>query len=185
MVNQENSPSYSTRCTAFALLFLLIFVVYSNTLQASWHLDDYHNIVQNAALRINDLQPRTIFQTFFTTSEENLVLEKKLYRPLACLSFALNWYVGKDNLFGYHLVNIGIHFLTAFILFRTILYLLRSPNLKNRYRDREYFIALFSAVLWAVNPLQTQAVTYIVQRMASLAAMFYLVGIYLYVRGRS
>jgi Tfp pilus assembly protein PilF len=184
MVNQENSPSYSTRCIAFALLFLLIFIIYSNTFRASWHLDDYHNIIQNAALRIEDLQPRTIFQTFFTTSEEDFVLKKKLYRPLVCLSFALNWYVAKDNLFGYHLVNIGIHFLTAFILFLTILNLFRSPCLKNRHQDSEYFIALFSAVLWAVNPLQTQAVTYIVQRMASLAAMFYLLGIYLYLRGR-
>ena len=184
MLNQENSQSYSVRCVAFALLFLLIFIVYSNTFRASWHLDDYHNIVQNPALRINDLHPRTIFQTFFTTSEEDFILKKKLYRPLAALSFALNWYIGKDNLFGYHLVNICIHFVTAFVLFLTILNLFRSPCLKNRYRDSEYFIALFSAVLWAVNPLQTQAVTYIVQRMASLTAMFYILGIYLYVRGR-
>ena len=150
MVNQENSPTYSTRCTAFALLFLLIFVVYSNTLQASWHLDDYHNIVQNAALRINDLHPRTIYRTFFTASEEDSVLKKKLYRPFACLSFALNWYVGQDNLFGYHLANICIHFLTAFILFLTTLYLLISPNLKNRYQNSEYFIALFSAVKYSL-----------------------------------
>ncbi len=185
MLNQENCPSYSTRCSAFTLLFLLIFIVYSNTFQASWHLDDYHNIVQNAALKINDLQPRNIFQTFFTTSEEeDLVLKKKLYRPLACLSFALNWYVGEDNLFGYHLVNICIHSLTALILFLTILNLFRSPCLKNRYRDSEYFAALLSSVLWAVNPLQTQAVTYIVQRMAAMAAMFYILGIYLYVKGR-
>jgi tetratricopeptide (TPR) repeat protein len=172
------------RCIAFALLFLLIFIVYSNTFRASWHLDDYHNVVQNAALRIKDLHPRTIFQTFFSASEEGLVLKKKLYRPLACLSFALNWYVGQDNLFGYHLVNICIHFLTAFILFLTMLNLFRSPCLKNRYQNSEVFIALFSAVLWAVNPLQTQAVTYIVQRMASMAAMFYILGIYLYIKGR-
>ncbi|MGD8764401.1 MAG: tetratricopeptide repeat protein [Desulfobacteraceae bacterium] len=184
MLNQKNSPSYSLYCTAFALLFLLVFLVYSNTFRASWHLDDYHSIVQKTTLRINDLQPRTIFQTFFSTSEEDLVLKKKLYRPLACLSFALNWYAGKDNVFGYHLVNICIHFLTAFMLFLTILNLFRSPRLKTSYRGNEYFIALFSAVLWSVNPLQTQAVTYIVQRMASMAAMFYLLGIYLYVKGR-
>jgi tetratricopeptide (TPR) repeat protein len=172
------------RCIAFALLFLLIFIIYSNTFRASWHLDDYHNIVQNAALRINDLHPRTILQTFFTASQEGLVLKKKLYRPLACLSFALNWYVDQDNLFGYHLVNICIHFLTAFILFLTILNLFRSPRLKNRHQNSEVFIALFTAVLWAANPLQTQAVTYIVQRMASMAAMFYILGIYLYIRGR-
>ena len=181
---QENRPSYSTRCAAFVLLLFLIFIIYGNTFRASWHLDDYHNIIQDPALKISDLQPRSIFQTFFTISEEDLVLKRKMYRPLARLSFALNWYVGKDNLFGYHLVNICIHFLTAFILFLTILNLLEAPNLKNRYQNSSVFIALLSAVLWAVNPLQTQAVTYIVQRMASMATLFYILGFYLYVKGR-
>ena len=58
------------------------------------------------------------------------------------------------------------------MLFLTILALFESPALRGKYKGSEYFIALLSAVLWAVNPIQTQAVTYIVQRMASMAAMF-------------
>jgi len=50
--------------------------------------------------------------------------------------------------------------------------LLQTPNLINRYNKEDaYFISLLSAILWAVNPIQIQAVTYIVQRMASMAAM--------------
>ena len=100
------------------------------------------------------------------------------------LTFALNWYVGKDDVFGYHIVNNAIHLVTAFFLFLTVLTLLMSPNLKGKYQGKEYLIAFLSAVLWAANPIQTQAVTYIVQRMASLVAMFYIIGIYFYLKTR-
>jgi Tfp pilus assembly protein PilF len=95
------------------------------------------------------------------------------------------WYFGKDHVTGYHVVNMIIHFLTAFILYLTIIKLFQTPNIKNTYRqDSKYFIALLSSVLWAINPIQTQAVVYIVQRMALMAGMFYLLGIYFYVRAR-
>ena len=100
------------------------------------------------------------------------------------LTFALNWYIGKDNVLGYHIVNNAIHLVTTFFLFLTVLNLLMSPNLKGKYQGNEYAIAFLSAILWAVNPIQTQAVTYIIQRMASLAAMFYIIGIYFYLKTR-
>jgi tetratricopeptide (TPR) repeat protein len=59
-----------------------------------------------------------------------------------------------------------------------------SPSLRGKYQGNEYTIAFLSAILWAVNPIQTQAITYIVQRMASIAAMFYIIGIYLYLKAR-
>lgn len=172
------------RYSALLLLALLIFFIYSNTFYASWHLDDYHNITQNPRLKIRNFTPESLSKTFYAAHDRGLYLGNTLYRPIPCLSFALNWYFGESNLFGYHLVNIIIHFLTAFMLFLTILSLFNSPNLKNKYQDSAYFIALFSAVIWAVNPLQTQAVTYVVQRMASMAAMFYILGMYFYIKGR-
>ena len=165
---------------AFAVLFFLVFLIYSNTFDASWHLDDFGNITQNSNLHIQDLNPSSIYKTFFAYPG----LNKKLYRPIPCLSFALNWYFGKDNVVGFHIVNILIHFLTAFFLFLTILNLFDTPNLTHKHQGSEHFIALLAAVLWAINPIQTQAVTYIVQRMASMAALFYILGIYLYVKGR-
>ena len=91
---------------------------------------------------------------------------------------------GKDNVIGYHIVNILIHLLTAFFLFLAIRKLSGSPCLKNRFKDSSYFIALLAAVFWAVNPMQTQAVTYIIQRMASLATLFYILSLYFYIAGR-
>ena len=163
----------------------MVFIIYSNTFQAAWHLDDYHNILNNPWLKIEDLHPKTIIQTFYASFDRGQYSQSKIYRPVPCLTFALNWYFGQDNPFGYHLVNLVIHLMTAFILFLTISALFKTPALRNKYEGSEYFIALLAAVLWAINPIQTQAVTYIVQRMASMAAMFYIAGIYLYVRARS
>ncbi|UCH22571.1 MAG: tetratricopeptide repeat protein [Deltaproteobacteria bacterium] len=169
---------------ACALLFILIFGVYSNSFQAAWHLDDYQNIVNNPRLKITDLSPGSIKQTFYAFYDKGQYQSRKLYRPIPCLTFGLNYYFGQLNPFGYHLVNTIIHFLSAAILFLTILSLFQTPNLADKNQEKAYFIALLSAVLWAVNPIQTQAVTYIVQRMAAMATLFYLMGLFFYLRGR-
>jgi Tfp pilus assembly protein PilF len=143
-------------------------------------LDDYANIIHDARLRIQDLSVDTLWQTAVSFSEK-----LRDARPLARLTFALNWYFGHDDPFGYHVVNIVIHVLVAFFLFLTVAHLLTAPNIKDSYHRHRYFIALLSAVLWSINPIQTQAVTYIVQRMAALATLFYILGLYLYVRGRT
>ncbi len=74
--------------------------------------------------------------------------------------------------------------MTATFLFIAILYLLETPNLKEKFSRSRYFIAFLSAALWAIHPIQTQAVTYIVQRMASMAAMFYVLSLLLYIQCR-
>ena len=112
---------YRKKWIAFALLFIMVLLIYSNTFQASWHLDDYVNINNNPRIKINNLQPATLYGTFFASRDGGLYLGKKLYRPVACLTLALNWYFGQDNVFGYHAINVGIHLITAFLLFLTIL----------------------------------------------------------------
>jgi len=167
---------------ALLLLLVLIFLVYSNSFDASWHMDDLPNITQNPRIHIKKLGADEIAGTFFANPVPGRY--NQLYRPVACLTFALNWYFGKQEVHGYHTVNVTIHFLTAFFLYLTVLAVFKTPNLKNRYAGSEGFIALFAAALWAVNPVQTQAVDYIVQRMTMLAAMFYILCIGFYVRGR-
>ena len=130
------------------------------------------------------LQPGSLMRTFFTSPDSGGTITERLYRPIPCLTFAINWYFGKDRVFGYHVVNTLVHILTAYLLFLTILNLLKSPNLRNHYQGKEHFVAFLTAVLWAINPVQVQAVTYIVQRMASMAAMFYILSIYFYVKTR-
>ncbi len=171
-------------CRVFFLLLVLIGLIYSNSYQAIWTLDDIQNILQNKQVQIEDLLPETLYKTFFSPQHPDQHGNPGLNRPIPHLSFALNWFLGKDSPVGYRLVNILIHFVTAFVLFLVVRDLLDSPVLKGKYANGESFIALLSAVLWAVNPIQTQAVVYIVQRMAALACLFYLLSIWCYIQAR-
>ena len=174
---------FKQKGVAFGLLFCLIFLAYSNTFHASWQMDDFPNIISNERLHVNALSYDNILGSLFASPQASRY--KNLYRPVTCLTFALNWYVGKDTVSGYHAVNIMVHFLTAFFLYITVLTLFQSPRLKNSHQGQKHVIALLVATLWALNPIQIQAVTYIVQRMAAMATMFYLLSILLYVKGRT
>lgn len=176
--------SLTNRFLVFGFLSFIILAVYANTFYASWHLDDRPNIVENYYLHLDSLQPQKLIQTLFTNPKNPDQFNTRLYRPVACFTFALNWYFGQDNVIGYHLVNSAIHVLTAVFLFLFILSLFDTPNLSNKSRGNPIFIAFLATLLWALNPIQTQAVTYIVQRMAQLAALFYLMGLYTYVKAR-
>ena len=165
---------------AFVLLGLMLFLTYSNTFDVPFVLDDYNNILTNQEVHAQYPHLSTLaepFVSFFEDGHPN--------RPLAMTTFAVNWYLGKDNPFGYHAVNIAIHILTAYFLFLTLLALFDTPRLADLYsRKQVMFISLLASALWAVNPIQVQAVTYIVQRMASLCGMFYILSIYFYVKAR-
>jgi tetratricopeptide (TPR) repeat protein len=169
-----------TQCTAVLLVFISIFLVYMNTFQVSWQLDDYPNILNNSSVHLKDLSFHSLKKTFYTSFEG----KTSLYRPVSCLTFGLNWYFGKASVHGFHLTNIVFHFLTASILFLTVLKLFQTPQLINKYKKTAYPIALVTTLLWSLHPIQTQAVTYIVQRMSILAALFSILGIYIYIKAR-
>ncbi|MBB5347678.1 tetratricopeptide repeat protein [Desulfoprunum benzoelyticum] len=165
---------------SFGILFLFIVISYSNTLSTDWHLDDFPNIIENEKLHLTSFNLDSINQVFFAHPRE----EGRLFRPVAYLSFALNWYLGADNVFGYHLVNILFHWGTAVLLYLVVLQLLETPVLQKRSISTKHQAALLTALLWAMNPVQTQAVTYIVQRMAVLATLFFLAAFLCYLMGR-
>ena len=177
-------PAYKKNLIIFLALFLLVSVAYSSNYNASWHFDDYPNIFDNPRIHINDLTFKNLKAALFAAYDDGQYMGKQMYRPVSMLTFALNWYIGKDHVFGYHIVNNAIHLVATLFLFLTVLNLLMSPNLKGKYQGDEYTVAFLCAILWGINPIQTQAVTYIVQRMASLAAMFYIMGIYFYLKTR-
>jgi tetratricopeptide (TPR) repeat protein len=180
-----HEPQTLTYCRqvlfAFITLGIMIFMIYSNSFNCSWHFDDEHTITDNPNIQMKDLSWDNIKKAFH--SDQNH--PDRIYRPVSCLSFALNYYVGGLDVSGYHLVNISIHLITAAFLFLFIYHTLNLPLLRNRYAQKAYFIALLSTVLWAINPVQSQAVTYIVQRMASMAGMLYIISMYLYLKART
>ena len=170
---------------AFIAIFLLVALIYSHSLPAIWTIDDAPNILENSQIQIRELSASALYRSMFSPLHPNADGTSGFNRPLAHLSFALNWYFGQASPIGYRLVNIGIHFLTACILFLVVRRLLQSPNMAGRFPGPAAPVALLSAALWAANPIQTQAVVYIVQRMASLACLFYLLAMWCYLQARA
>ncbi|MDY6823700.1 MAG: tetratricopeptide repeat protein, partial [Thermodesulfobacteriota bacterium] len=160
-------------------LIVFTLIIYSNTLHVPFVFDDLSNIVERTDLHLRQLTIDTVLDTFTMGSGG----EETLHRPVSNLSFALNFYIGGFNVTGYHLVNLAIHITTAIFLFKTLILILATR--KNLYSENErLLIAGIAAMLWAIHPIQIQAVTYIVQRMASLAAMFYILGFWAWLRFR-
>jgi protein O-mannosyl-transferase len=165
----------------YFLIVLLVCLVYSNSFHCSWHFDDITNIVNNQGLHLKALSPVGLKKALYADPGG----PPQLYRPVVCFTFALNHYVGGLNVFGYHAVNLFIHSISSLFLFLFIRGTLSLPPLKKRYISQSDSIAFFAALLWALHPIQTQAVTYIVQRMSSLAGMFFIIAMYSYLRFRT
>ena len=176
MNNHNNIGAFSL----YFSFFILLLIAYIPSFQGDWHFDDLPNILENTPLHLTELAPQSLKRTFFAYPES----EGTFLRPVSNLSFALNWFFHQDKVFGYHLVNFFIHFFTTVFLFKSCLLLLSSPKIKGRVHGNPFLIAALAALFWALNPVQTQAVTYIVQRMASLAAMFTIIGIWCYLKAR-
>ncbi|MDY6972528.1 MAG: hypothetical protein SV775_09390 [Thermodesulfobacteriota bacterium] len=108
-----------------------------------------------------------------------------MWRPLSFLTFALNYHMGGNDVFGYHVVNFIIHYCASLFLFLLIYNTLHLPILKGPYEKTSYAVALLSVFFWATHPIHITSVTYIVQRMASMAGMFYIMAMYFYLKGRA
>jgi tetratricopeptide (TPR) repeat protein len=86
------------------------------------------------------------------------------------------------NLWGYHLMNLAVHILAALTLFGLVRRTLLTPRMRGRYGDAATPLACGMALLWAVHPLQTGAVTYVVQRAESLMGLWCLLTLYCAIR---
>lgn len=184
--NNHSMTTNTTLCRkilfAVISLSIIILMIYSNSFDCSWHLDDTHSITDNPNIHLETLSWKNIYNAMHSDQKH----PQKIYRPVSCLSFAFNYYFGELNESYYHLVNISVHLIASIFLFQFIYRLFDLPILKDRFnKDSSYFIALLTTVLWAVNPIQVQAVTYIVQRMASMAGMFYIMSMYFYLLART
>ena len=167
--------------THLTLLSALIFLLYSNSFNTAWHLDDGPNILHNHPILIKTISPESLWKSLFAKP----FAEGTLYRPVANLTFALNYFIGNENPTGYHVTNLFIHICTAIFLYQSIILILNSTQVPLSTKTNRYRIAVISSLLWAINPIQTQAITYIVQRMASMAGMFFIGSIFLYLKAAS
>jgi len=104
-------------------------------------------------------------------------------RPLVCLTLALNYALSGLEPWSYHMFNLAIHASAALVLFAIVRRTLQGPRLGKRFGTHASGLATAVAVCWAVHPLQTESVTYIIQRAESLMGLFLLLTLYCVIRG--
>lgn len=156
------------------LILLAIIAGYHNTLQSPFVFDDEINITRNTYIQIDSLGIESLKNVFSSFNPSRT-------RPVANLTFAVNYLLGGYDPPGFHLFNIGIHFLLSILLFRLFIWYLKKAD----FGESDAFTLAFIAVLlWALNPVQTNAVTYIVQRMTSLCTLFFVASLYSYLQAR-
>ncbi len=154
---------------ALMILAIIGFTIYSRTFAVPFIFDDHTNIVEN---------PHIMMQSFRLADIQNITNGPSASRPVAMFTIALNFFFHRYDLPGYHLFNLLIHIITAWLVFLLTRHTLRLCQIE---ATLPVFLA---ATLWLVHPLHTQSVTYIIQRMNSLAALFSLLGIIAYIKGR-
>ncbi|MDH3466578.1 MAG: tetratricopeptide repeat protein, partial [Gammaproteobacteria bacterium] len=103
-------------------------------------------------------------------------------RPLPSITFAIDWWRGDGSPRAFQYTNLVIHSATTVAVFALLMLVL------GRLEKPRWVIvaaAFFGAAIWACHPIQVQAVTYIVQRMTSMAALFTILTVVLYILGRN
>ena len=158
---------------AAALLAGAIALAYAGSFRGPFILDDLPNIVQNPAIR--SLWPP---QRLFADPPPGIA-----GRPFVTLSLALNYAVSGERVWSYHLLNLLIHILGALTLLGILRRSLLGARLRARFGAVATPLAAAGALIWAVHPLQTQAVTYVIQRCESLMGLCFLLTFYCAIRG--
>ena len=152
-----------------ALIIILCLAAYSNTFHVPFQFDDPRSISEVPFVRDIHQFPNPITQQ----------------RAVGFLTFALDYWFHGTDVVGYHVVNLVIHIINAFLVYAFIVLSFRTPVLeRSALKKHAKLIAFFSALLFAGHPIQTQAVTYIAQRFASLATLFFLLSLVAYIRSR-
>jgi hypothetical protein len=148
-----------------ALIVVAGFLAYWNSFSGPFVFDDVASVVENQQIRewwhVGGL----------LTSERELPVAG---RPLVNASFALNYALGGLDVRGYHAWNVAVHLVCALLVFGLVRLTLQQPALRHRFGARALDLAFAVALLWALHPLNTEAVDYVTQRTESMMALFYL-----------
>ncbi|MFC1844606.1 tetratricopeptide repeat protein [Thermodesulfobacteriota bacterium] len=174
-------------------ILLIIFIgllIYSNTFNAPFVFDDAYFIVSNPAIKDFSYfkEPSKVLSlTGIPTGHRTTFIT----RIAGQFTFALNYHQHRLDVIGYHLFNILVHIANGLLVYFFIRVIFQTPYFTNLKPGSKPFepltqnlFAFLSALIFICHPIQTQAVTYISQRFASLAALFYLLSLFAYIKSR-
>jgi tetratricopeptide (TPR) repeat protein len=156
---------------AAIVVVLLTCLAYLNSFGGAFVFDDIGEIYGNPAM-----------EQLFPPWEAMFNGPKAPARPLPYLTFAIDTNLWGPAPFGFHITNLLVHVVAALALFDLVRLTLCSPRLRDQWAESAVPLATVIATLWAIHPLQTQAVTYIYQRMESMAGMFCLLSLAAFAR---
>jgi hypothetical protein len=159
------------------LLLLVTCATYWSGLRGPFVFDDYNNIVNNAAIRLENPSILTLLQASLSGDAG------PLKRPLSVASFAMNRAATGLDPFWFKFTNLVIHLFNGFLVFTLCRALLRV-NRESGSATGGASIALFVSAVWLLHPVQLTSVLYVVQRMTSLSATFVFLGLLVYVSAR-
>jgi tetratricopeptide (TPR) repeat protein len=157
------------------LMVVAVVLAWHNCFSGAFIYDDVPAVMGNLSIR----SLRSLGE-IFSPGRTDLTVSG---RPLANFSLAVNYALGGTQVAGYHALNLLIHLLAGTVLFGIVRRTLTRPALRDRFGAAAPWLALTVAVLWLVHPLQTEAVTYTIQRVESLMGLFYLLTLYCFIRG--
>ena len=183
----NSATTRRARWLAGGILVLATFAAYQNSFGGPFVFDDGPAIAENPSIR--RLWP--LSGVLAPGLDGGLTVSG---RPLVNVSLAINYALGGDTVWGYHLFNLLIHVLAGLTLFGVVRRIFAEtvgrghrtpPNSTGRrdqaippYRVDADALAFFTALLWLLHPLQTESVTYVVQRAESLMGLCYLMTLY-------
>ena len=160
---------------SIGLLVVLTVAAYWTSFRGALIFDDLPGIANNPTIR--DLSRLDLFLVAIGPQGGTLS-----GRPLPNFTLALNHAISGTHLWSYHAVNLLIHLLAGLTLFGLVRRTLLLPSATAPLRPHATSVALAVAALWSLHPLQTESVTYLVQRVESLMALFYLLTLYCFSR---
>ncbi len=169
------------RTTLLGITLILTWLVYQPGLSGAFLFDDYPNILRNEAVAIDSLRVDELKHVVFSGTAG------PLKRPVATLSFALNYYVAGFDSFWFKTVNLIIHCTNGvgiFLLTSLLLSAYQRVHGIGMPSKHFMFVSIVTSAAWLLHPLQLTSVLYVVQRMVELAAFFCIAGLILYCIGR-
>ncbi len=162
---------------AVLALIVLIVSAYCSTFYSPLILDDFHSFIHERSVYIQEW------------SVSSLILLSKTFfgwaRWLPMISLSVDHSIGKGDIAYFHLTNLLIHLLCFLAVIFLVFNLFKAAGKEDVCHGiPNSLLAIFVAGLWALNPVQTNAVTYLVQRMASMQALFFIASVAFYTLGR-
>jgi hypothetical protein len=166
-------PGSGRLILAFLLVSAAAFVAYIPSFSVPFQFDDYARLIENVQMHEGNVW-------------KGIGWLGGGARLIPSSTMVLNYNLHGDDTFGYHVVNFLVHLLTTLGVFQLALQLCATPALRKSWSaEQRLVLATAAALLFACHPIQTQSVTYIIQRAAAMATLFYVWSIVFYVSARN